>query len=322
MAGYTVRRTGRTVCRAASLLALAALACAPAGEPDEARLRVVATVGMIADAAGRIGGEQVRVEALMGPGIDPHLYRASAGDVRRLAGADLILYNGLHLEAAMADVLAEMGGRRRTVAVGEAVPAELLLAPPEFAGMYDPHIWFDVALWRYAVEAVRDALIDADPAHAALYERNAEAYLRELHELDAWVRARVDELPAERRVLVTAHDAFNYFGRAYDFDVRGLQGINTAAEAGTADVQRLAAFIAERRIPAVFVETSVPRRTIEAVQAAVRSRGHEVRIGAPLFSDAMGDAGTPEGTYIGMIRHNVSTIVDELADPVTVDRVP
>jgi manganese/zinc/iron transport system substrate-binding protein len=298
------------------LVALGAAACGGDGErggDGSGGLRVVATVGMIADAAQNIGGPHVRVESLMGPGVDPHMYKASAGDVRRLAGAELILYNGLHLEAAMAEVLAEMGGRgRRVAAVAESVPTDRLLAPPEFAGAYDPHVWFDVSLWLYAVEAVADALADADPENETDYRRNAEVYRAELEALDMWVRERLAVLPAERRVLVTAHDAFNYFGRAYDVEVRGLQGINTAAEAGTADVQRLAAFIAERRIPAVFVETSVPRRTIEAVQAAVRARGFETTIGSPLFSDAMGDAGTPEGTYIGMIRHNVEVIVGAL----------
>jgi manganese/zinc/iron transport system substrate-binding protein len=298
-------------------LALAALLVVPgcgAGETaaGTGQLRVVATTGMIADAAARVGGERVVVDALMGPGIDPHLYRASAADVRRLAGADLILYNGLHLEAALAEVLEEMGQRRRTVAVTGALPRDTLLAPPEFAGSYDPHVWFDVGLWRGAVARVAEALAEADPAGAGAYGAAASAYLAELSELDAWVRQRAAELPPERRVLITAHDAFGYFGRAYGFEVMGLQGISTTTEAGTADVQRLAATIVERRIPAIFVESSIPRRTLEAVQAAVRSRGQRVAIGGSLFSDAMGDAGTPEGTYPGMVRHNVNTIIDAL----------
>jgi manganese/zinc/iron transport system substrate-binding protein len=304
------RRAG-AVALLGALLGTMLVACG-GDTADADGLNVVATIGMIGDAAANIGGDHVRVTVLMGPGVDPHMYKASAGDVRRLAGADLILYNGLHLEAAMADVLAEMGRRGHTVAVAEAIPADRRLAPPEFAGAWDPHVWFDVSLWLHAVEAVADALVRADPAHEADYRRNAAAYAERLEALHAWVLQRAAELPAERRVLVTAHDAFNYFGRAYGFEVRGLQGINTAAEAGTADVQQLAAFIAERRIPAMFVETSVPRRTIEAVQAAVRARGFEARIGDPLFSDAMGDAGTEEGTYIGMIRHNVNTIVGAL----------
>jgi manganese/zinc/iron transport system substrate-binding protein len=296
---------------------LAAAACAPPAPADtDGRLYAVATVGMVADVVRNVGGERVRVDALMGPGVDPHLYKASEGDVRRLFRADVVFYVGLHLEARMADVLDEMGTRVRTVAVGQAVPAERLQRPPEFAGAYDPHVWFDVALWRYTVDAVARGLADADPAHAAEYRGNAARYSARLDTLDGYVRARAAELPPDRRVLVTAHDAFGYFGQAYGFEVHGLQGISTAAEAGTHDVQALAAMIAERRIPAVFVESSVPRRTIEAVQEAVRARGFSVRIGGDLFSDAMGSPGTPEGTYVGMVRHNVDTIVDALArDP-------
>ena len=296
------------------LLALPLAACVREGEarPSNGRLQAVATTGMVGDVVRRVGGDRVDVVALMGPGVDPHLYKARAGDVRRLAGADIIFYSGLHLEAAMAEVFEEMTGRTRTVAIAEGVPHERLLTPPEFQGNPDPHVWFDVALWRETLPRVAQALAEADPAGAALYQANAAAYRAELDSLDAWTRTRAAELPAERRVIITAHDAFNYFGRAYGFEVHGLQGINTAAEAGTSDVQRLADMIARRRIPAIFVESSIPRRTVEAVQAAVRSRGFEVRIGGSLFSDAMGDAGTPEGTYPGMIRHNVNTIVDAL----------
>jgi manganese/zinc/iron transport system substrate-binding protein len=316
-----VRARGRRGLRwnagAAGLSLLAAAACGPPAPADtDGRLYAVATVGMVADVVRNVGGERVRVDALMGPGVDPHLYKASEGDVRRLFRADVVFYVGLHLEARMAEVLDEMGTRVRTVAVGQAVPVEQLQRPPEFAGAYDPHVWFDVALWRHTVDAVARGLADADPAHAAEYHANADRYSAKLDTLDGYVRMRAAELPPERRVLVTAHDAFGYFGRAYGFEVHGLQGISTAAEAGTHDVQVLAVMIAERRIPAVFVESSVPRRTIEAVQEAVRARGFTVRIGGDLFSDAMGSPGTPEGTYVGMVRHNVDTIVDALArDP-------
>jgi manganese/zinc/iron transport system substrate-binding protein len=312
------RGRGAAARTAALLLGLSAPgigACAGGGaaEPD-GRLQVVATTGMIADAATRIGGPHVRVEGLMGPGVDPHLYRASAGDVRRLARADVVLYNGLHLEAAMGEVLEEMGRRRTTVAIADSLDPDRLLASPDFVGSRDPHVWFDVGLWADAVSQVTRALVVADPEHAAEYEERGAELDRELRELDAWVRRRVAVVPPERRVLVTAHDAFGYFGRAYGFEVRGLQGISTAAEAGTADVQGLAAEITRRRIPSIFVETSIPRRTIEAVQAAVRSRGFEVGIGAPLYSDALGSAGTPEATYEGMVRYNVEAIVNGLKD--------
>ncbi len=272
----------------------------------------VATTGMIGWAVEVVGGERVTVEALMGPGVDPHLYKATASDVRKLADADVIFYNGLHLEAAMAELLEEMSARRPTVAVTRGIDPSTLLAPPEFAGNYDPHVWFDVEMWMHAVATVREALTELDPAGTSIYEANAARVLDELSALDAWVHQRIGELDPSMRVLVTAHDAFNYFGRAYGFEVRGLQGISTASEAGTADVQSLATMIADRRIPAVFVETSIPQRTIEAVRAAVRSRGFEVRIGGSLFSDAMGDPGTDQGTYPGMVRHNVNTIVDAL----------
>ncbi|HEY0970704.1 MAG TPA: zinc ABC transporter substrate-binding protein [Gemmatimonadales bacterium] len=279
----------------------------------DARVRAVATTGMITDVVRRVGGDRVDVVGLMGAGVDPHLYKARAGDVRRLDGADVIFYNGLHLEAAMGEVFEEMAGRKHTVAVTSDIPHDRLLSPPGFKGAHDPHVWFDVSLWRATIPVVERSLAELDPEGAPIYAANARALESELTALDAWVRARVAELPPERRVLVTAHDAFNYFGRAYGLDVRGLQGINTAAEAGTADVQSLSRFIADRRLPAIFVESSIPRRTVEAVQAAVRARGWDVAIGGSLFSDAMGDAGTVEGTYPGMVRHNVNTIVDALA---------
>ena len=308
--------------RAALASALVALlvvaACGPVDEESgpartfdgEGPIRVVATIGMIAEAAERVGGERVEVTGLMGPGVDPHVYKATEGDVIDLADADLVLYNGLHLEAKLGEVLARID--RRTVAVTEEIPEGRLLAPPGFAGLHDPHVWFDVRLWMLAVERVRGALAELDPARSAEYGRNARAYLGELRALDGYVRERAALVPAERRVVITAHDAFNYFGRAYGFEVRGLQGISTASEAGTADIQGLADFIAERRIPAIFVESSVSPRAIEAVREAVRSRGWDVRIGDPLFSDAMGDPDTPEGTYPGMVRHNVDAIVSGL----------
>lgn len=286
----------------------------PAQNDAGGKLRVVTTTGMIGDAARRVGGDAVEATSLMGAGVDPHLYRASEGDVRRLSQANLILYNGLNLEAGTGEVLAQMTGRTKTVAVGEAIAPEKLIATTEHGGNYDPHIWFDVQLWMRVTERIRDSLIEADAPNAAEYRTNAENYLTELRELDAFVRSRVETIPRQQRVLITAHDAFGYFGKAYNFEVRGLQGISTATEASAADVQELARFIAERKIPAVFVETSVPQRTIEAVQAAVKSRGFETRVGGSLFSDAMGDAGTPEGTYVGMVRHNVNTITDALTN--------
>ncbi len=275
-------------------------------------IKIVTTTSMVTDLVERVGAERVDVTGLMGPGIDPHLYKASEGDVIALADADAVFYNGLHLEAKLADVFERMGGRVRTFAVTDGIDPRRLLTPPAFKGAHDPHIWFDVQLWRLALAQVRDDLSSLDRASASLYRRNAASYDRELQELDRGVRANSSRVPPDKRVVVTAHDAFNYFGRAYGFEVRGLQGISTASEAGTADVRGLADFIAERRIPAIFVESSVSPRTIEAVREAVRSRGWDVAIGGSLFSDAMGDPGTPEGTYPGMVRHNVDAIVSAL----------
>lgn len=291
------------------------LACAPARSGEEGRLDVVTTTGMITDIVARVGGERVRVTGLMGPGIDPHLYKASAGDVRTLSTADLIFYNGLHLEAAMGEVLGEMDGRVRTQAVTGGIPSGRLLSPPAYSGQFDPHVWFDVSLWIHAVDTVARTLEEVDPVGAVDYRANADALIRELQDLDSWIRERVAEVPEERRLLVTAHDAFNYFGKAYGFRVEGLLGLSTAAEAGTGDVGRLVSLILDTGVPAIFVESSIPVRTIEAVQAAVHARGKHVEIGGTLFSDAMGDPGTGEGTYRGMVRHNVDTIVGALLRP-------
>jgi manganese/zinc/iron transport system substrate-binding protein len=291
-----------------------------AGTPSEdlsgRKIRVVATTGMVADLVREIGRERVEVTGLMGPGVDPHLYKASEGDVIRMAAADVIFYNGLHLEGKMAEVFERMGKRVRTVAVTDGIPRARLLSPPEFQGAYDPHVWFDVSLWANSVSQGVQALIEMDPKHAERYRANASAYLERLSELDGYVRTQAARVPPRQRVLITAHDAFNYFGRAYGFEVRGLQGISTVAEAGTADIRALVRLILANRIPAVFVETSVPIRYIEALQEAVDAGGFRLRIGGSLYSDALGDPGTEEGTYIGMVRHNIDTIVGALAGPV------
>ncbi len=275
-------------------------------------LRIVTTTGQIGDIARNIGGDGVTVESLMGPGVDPHLYVASESDVERLANADMILYNGHFLEAQMSDVLEQIGEYKPVIAVTEGIDPARLLPWAKDADEFDPHIWFDVKLWSIAATAVRDGLVALDAANAETYNANAERYLAQLDELDAYVQAQADTLPEERRILVTAHDAFSYFGRTYGFTVRGLQGISTASEAGTSDVRELAIYIAEHKVPALFVESSVPVRTIEALQAAVEAQGWQVEIGGSLFSDAMGSPDTPEGTYDGMVRHNIDTIVAAL----------
>lgn len=289
-------------------------------QPDlaERQIRAVATTGMISDIVQHVGGERVTVEALMGPGVDPHLYKASESDVTRLGEADIIFYNGLHLEAGLSGVLERMNDLGSpAVAVTSSIERSRLLAPEEFEGAYDPHIWFDVTLWMEAANYVRDTFIALDPGSTEVYAANAAAYLQELEALHTYVTEQAQSIPEEQRVLITAHDAFNYFGQAYGFEVRGLQGISTATEAGTADVRMLADFIVERQIPAIFIESSIPQRNIEAVQAAVRDRGFDVQIGGELFSDAMGDPDTLEGSYVGMVRHNIDTIVNALTPVAT-----
>ena len=289
--------------------------CAPARTTASAseiaarEVRVVTTTNLITDLARRVGGDRVEVTGLMGPGVDPHLYKATAGDVRELVEADLILYGGLELEGKMEDVFARLAKQRPTIPVTHGMPRERLRAEPGFADRYDPHVWFDVDLWRHAVRATRDALIDVDPVHRRIYERNAAAYDRELVALDRWVAEQIARIPADRRVLVTSHDAFQYFGERYGVDVEAIQGISTVTEATTADVERVARVIAERQVSAVFLESSVPPQTIQAVLASARRQGQEAVVGAELFADAAGEEGTPEGTYPGMIRHNVDALV-------------
>jgi manganese/zinc/iron transport system substrate-binding protein len=267
---------------------------------------------MIGDVASRLGGEHVQVKTLMGPGVDPHLYKASESDVRTLSEADLVLYNGLHLEGKMGDVLVKLARTRPVVAVTEDLPREELREPPEFLGQYDPHVWFDVSLWAKTVGPIERELARLDPEHAADYAARRGELEAELAQLDAWVAERTATIPERQRVLVTAHDAFGYFGRRYGMRVVGLQGISTLAEAGLADVERVVRAILDARVPAIFVESSVPRKSIEAVQAAVQARGFAVAIGGQLYSDALGAADSPAGTYAGMVRANVDTIVAAL----------
>lgn len=277
-------------------------------------IKVVATIGQITDVVKIIGAERVSVQGLMGAGVDPHLYKASESDVRKLSEAQIIFYNGLFLEAKMEDILENIGKRKKTIPVGEAVPKDQRLESINYSGHYDPHIWFDVTFWMEATKSAAQTLIEFDPAHKEEYQTRLNNYLLELEKLHTYVQKRAEELPADKRVLVTAHDAFRYFGRRYGFEVVGLQGISTESEAGTKDVAQLANFIVKRKIRAVFIESSVPERNIKAVQEAVQAQGWDVKIGGELFSDAMGNAGTFEGTYIGMVTHNIDTIVNALKE--------
>lgn len=290
-------------------------ACGSNGEDfksGEGKLKVTTTIGMIADVVNNIGGEHVEAIGLMGPGVDPHLYKASQGDIRKLDEADVIFYNGLHLEGKMAEMLEKVGKSKTTVAVSSQLGETELRSDPSGAGVHDPHIWFNVRNWISAAQVIRDTLVEKDPTNAENYKKNAADYLAKLEELDRYAKEQIASIPEASRVLVTAHDAFGYFGDAYGIKVMGLQGMSTASEYGTKDVSNLRNYLVDNKIKAVFVESSVPKKSIEAVIEGAKQMGHDVAIGGELFSDAMGKKGTVEGTYIGMVRHNVDTIVHAL----------
>ncbi len=274
---------------------------------------------MITDAVKKIGGDLIDVHGLMGCGVDPHTYRATEGDVRRLASADIIFYNGLHLEGKMAELFKKMQSGTIAVAVTDAIPRTALLESDDAhtllrQGTHDPHIWFDVQLWQHVVAKIRDTLVavDTDEIHQLNYVQRAQSYAHELDMLHEYVLKKSAQIPQEERILVTAHDAFGYFGRAYNFQVVGLQGISTDSDISTRDIQQLVEFIITHKVPTIFVESSIPYRTLQAVQYAVQSRGWQVNIGGELFSDALDAPNTQAGTYIGMVRHNIDTIVDGL----------
>ncbi|RMA65892.1 manganese/zinc/iron transport system substrate-binding protein [Ulvibacter antarcticus] len=280
---------------------------------DNGKLKVVTTTSMITDLVKNIGGDLVEIEGLMGAGVDPHLYKASEGDVSKFYNADVIFYNGLHLEGKLVEVLEKMEGQQKTtVALGEFLDKKELIGSTYFTSNYDPHVWFNIQFFKQFAEKVTAVLSEKAPKHKAAFEENNTVFQEQLSQLELEVRSIIATLPEEKRVLVTAHDAFNYFGKEYGFNVVGLQGISTATEAGVQDVQKLSDFIIENKVKAIFIESSVPRRTIEALQQAVLSKDHEVIIGGSLYSDALGDAGSVEGTYIGMFTYNVNTIVNAL----------
>jgi manganese/zinc/iron transport system substrate-binding protein len=296
------------------LLILSLQACSPDQKADKKnlKLQIVCTTGMIEDAARNISGDIAEVSAIMGPGVDPHLYKATQGDLTRLMEADIVFYNGLHLEGKMVDVFEKLSAQKPVFPVSKGIPGKKLRTAPQFADSHDPHIWFDVKLWMYAVKVMSEEIQKADPNNKALFMKNTARYLQKLDTLDKWIRAEIQTIPAKSRVLITAHDAFGYFGDAYGIEVKGLQGISTLSDFGLNDISSLVNLISERKIKAVFVETSVPKKSIEAVVAGCKSRGHQVAIGGTLYSDAMGAKGTFEGTYIGMVTSNVKTIVGAL----------
>ncbi|WP_298237080.1 zinc ABC transporter substrate-binding protein [uncultured Algibacter sp.] len=292
------------------IIALLFINCKKEKKANE-KLNVVTTTSMITDLVKNIGGEHINLQGLMGSGVDPHLYKASEGDVSKLANADIIFYNGLHLEGKLVEVFEKMKNIK-TIAISDALDKNTLIGSEYFASNYDPHIWFNVTYWKQATKFITDKLSEAIPEKKAIFQTNSASYLKQLDALQQELETTIKSLPKEKRILVTAHDAFNYFGKAFNFKVVGLQGLSTATEAGVQDVQKLSSFIIENDVKSIFIESSVPKRTIEALQAAVNSKGHNVTIGGSLYSDALGNAGTIEGTYIGMFKYNVNTIVNAL----------
>lgn len=278
---------------------------------DDGKLKVVVTTTILADVTRELAGDLVEVEALMGPGVDPHLYKASAGDVKRMNEANMVIYNGLHLEGKMGEVFENIKNKI-IFAANENIDESKLLDFEANPGYFDPHVWFDVEIWEGATRRIAEGLKELDSENSEIYDENLEDYLEKLEELDEYVRNRTEELDPDKRILITAHDAFQYFGKAYGYEVRGLQGISTDAEAGTADVRQLADFIVENEIKAIFVESSVPRKNIEALQEAVKAKGFDVEIGGELYSDSTGDMGTDAESYIGTFTANIDTIVDAL----------
>ena len=294
-------------------LALIVTGCGAPKVEENGKYNVVTTTTLIGDLTKQIGGEYVNVQELMGPGVDPHLYKASAGDVGKMQNANMVIYNGLHLEGKMGDVFEDIRGKDKLIiAVSDNIDEGKLLDFVTSPGAYDPHVWFDVSLWKEAAAEVTRGLKELDSEHSSEYDSNLEKYLGDLDELDSYIKGRTEELPKENRILITAHDAFSYFGEAYGFEVLGLQGISTASEAGTSDVRELANYIVENKIKAIFVESSVPRKAIEALQEAVRAQGFDVEIGGELYSDSTGDTGSDAETYIGTFKANIDTIVNAL----------
>jgi manganese/zinc/iron transport system substrate-binding protein len=293
-------------------LSILLFSCGSNNEKSNGKLKVVTTTGMIADIIKNVGLDSVEVSALMGPGVDPHLYKATQGDLGRLQKADIIFYNGLHLEGKMGEIFENLERIKTVVPVSRQLEAGVLLTDPIYTGAHDPHIWFDVSIWASTINQVLATLIETDPENEAYYASNAQVYAKSLNELHRWVKNEIAIIPADQRTLITAHDAFNYFGRAYSIEVKGLQGISTLSEFGLKDRVDLVNFIVERKIKAVFVETSVSERNIRAIIEGCQQKGHDVVIGGKLYSDAMGAEGSPDGTYIGMVKANVNTIVRAL----------
>ena len=279
----------------------------------DGKIRITATTGMVADIARNVAGDRARVKGIIGEGVDPHLYKATTTDVKSMVRADLVFYNGLLLEGKMSNILLRVAQRGKLVyPVTESLEHKKGYVLSLENHHHDPHVWMDVQGWIQATEVVEKALVDFDPEHAGIYHDNARTYTAKLEALNAYAKKTIASIPEKQRVLVTAHDAFNYMGRRYGLEVRGIQGVSTESEAGLKDIENLVTFLVKRKIPSVFVETSVSDKNVRALIEGTRAKGHRVKIGGSLFSDAMGKTGTYEGTYVGMIDHNITTIVRAL----------
>lgn len=273
------------------------------------RLEITVTTNIIADAVRRIAGDLITINCLMQPGVDPHSYHARLSDMRAMLRADMIIYNGLHLEGKMATVFHKMHAIKPTYAISDALRPDQLICSEEFAEIYDPHIWFDVALWKQVVIFITDLLCAHDTQHQEIYRARMHAYLRELTDLEAYIRITIATVPASDRFLITTHDAFSYFGRAYAVNVIGLQGVNLDAEPCIKNMHELIALICRHKIPTIFIESSLPPRSMEAIAQAVLAQGHAIRIGDELYSDTLGDPESDADTYIGMLTHNTNALV-------------
>lgn len=277
-------------------------------------LKIVTTTGMIGDAVKNIVGDKANVTILMGPGVDPHLYKATQGDLNALRGGDIIFYNGLHLEGKMQEVFDRLAESKKVYPVSAGIPENKLRTVAQVNGIktHDPHIWFDVQLWILCVQEIGNKMSIADPANAEYYQQQTKKYITELEGLDIYVREKMQAIPEANRILITSHDAFGYYGEAYGIKVRGLQGISTAAEFGLKDITDMVNMIIADKIKAVFVESSVSQKSIQAVVEGCNQKNHPVKTGGTLYSDAMGAAGTEEGNYIGMVKHNANVMYDAL----------
>ncbi len=301
--------TNKWICLSLLLLTGCSGSKKPAESADaDGSLSVVATVGMVADLVKQVGGDRIQVTQIMGSGVDPHLYKANRDDVQTIMSGDIVFYSGLMLEGKMADTLIKVARKKPVIAVTEQVDEANLLEPEDFAGHFDPHLWMDVAAWSNCVDVITEVLAEQAPQHADFFRANATAYKTDLEALHQYGLDSIGSIPEERRILITSHDAFNYFGRAYGLEVQGVQGLSTESEAGLQRINELVDLLVEKKISAVFVESSVPSKNIEALVEGARSKGHDVVVGGELFSDAMGETGTYRGSYIGMLDHNITLV--------------